>query len=63
MKRKLILDKEKIYHKAKLLLKIYRDVIWSVEDRLAELEEEYCEMGSNSLADALGGKIVVVGKI
>jgi hypothetical protein len=53
MKRKLTFDKEKIYHKAKLLLKIYRDVIWSVEDRVAELEEGYYEMGSNSLLDAL----------
>ncbi|MBC2579354.1 hypothetical protein [Clostridium sp. DJ247] len=53
MERKLSFDKEKAYHKAKLLLKIYRDVIWSVEGRVAELEEEYYEMGSNNLAEAL----------
>lgn len=53
MERKTILDKEKVYHKTKLILKIYRDVIWSVEDRVAELEEEYYEMGSNNLAEAL----------
>ena len=53
MERNLTFDKEKTYHKAKLLLKIYRDVIWSIEDRVAELEEKYNEMGSNSLAEAL----------
>lgn len=53
MERKQTFDKEKVYHKAKLLLKIYRDVIWSVEDRVAELEEKYYEMGSNNLAAAL----------
>lgn len=53
MERKSIFDKEKAYHKTKLLLKIYRDVIWSVEDRVSELEEEYYEMGSNNLAEAL----------
>lgn len=53
MKRKPSFDKEKTYHKAKLLLKIYRDVIWSVEGKVAELEEEYYEMGSKSLAEAL----------
>ena len=41
MERNLTFDKEKTYHKAKLLLKIYRDVIWSIEDRVAELEEKY----------------------
>jgi hypothetical protein len=53
MKRKLNFDKEKAYHKTKLLLKIYRDVVWSIEDRVAELEVEYYEMGSNSLVEAL----------
>lgn len=53
MERQLMLDKEKVYHKAKLLLRIYRDVVWSIENRVAELEEEYYEMGSNSLAEAL----------
>lgn len=53
MGKRLILDKEKTYHKTKLLLKVYRDVVWCVEDRVAELEAEYNEMGSASLADAL----------
>lgn len=44
---------EKVYHKAKLLLQIYRDVIWSIEDRVCEIEEEYFELGSNRLKDAL----------
>jgi hypothetical protein len=53
MKRNANFDNEKAYHKTKLLLKIYRDVVWSIEDRVAEIEEEYYEMGSNSLAEAL----------
>lgn len=53
MATKTHLDKEKIYHKTKLILKIYRDVIWSVEDRVENLEEECYEMGSNNLAEAL----------
>lgn len=53
MKRNQNFDNEKTYHKTKLLLKIYRDVVWSIEDRVAELEEEHYEMGSNSLVEAL----------
>ncbi|WFD10900.1 hypothetical protein [Tepidibacter hydrothermalis] len=53
MKRNINFDNEKAYHKTKLLLKIYRDVVWSIEDRVAEIEEEYYEMGSNSLVEAL----------
>ena len=47
------IDEEKVYYKAKLLLKIYRDVIWSIEDRIAEIEEEYYELSSNKLKEAL----------
>lgn len=53
METNLTFNADKVYHKAKLLLKIYRDVIWSIEDRVAELEEEYNELGSDSLAEAL----------
>lgn len=53
MKRNVKFYNEKAYHKTKLLLKIYRDVVWSIEDRVAEIEEEYYEMGSNSLVEAL----------
>ena len=53
MERRIIFDKEKTYHKTKLLLKVYRDVIWSIGDRVEELEAEYNEMGSDSLAEVL----------
>lgn len=53
MNKNLISNKEKVYHKTKLLLKIYRDVIWSIEDRIEDIEEEYYEMGYNNLAEAL----------
>lgn len=46
-------DEERVYHKAKLLLKIYRDVVWSIEDRVSEIEEEYYQFGVNSLKEAL----------
>lgn len=47
------IDEERVYHKAKLLLKIYRDVVWSIENRVAEIEEEYYELGINRLKEAL----------
>jgi hypothetical protein len=47
------LDEEKIYHKTKLLLKIYRDVVWSVQDRLYDIEEEFSEMGGCCLREEL----------
>jgi len=47
------IDEERVYHKTKLLLKIYRDVVWCVEDRVCEIEAEYYAMGGNRLAEAL----------
>lgn len=47
------IEEERVYHKAKLLLKIYRDVVWSIENRVAEIEDEYYELGYNRLKEAL----------
>lgn len=47
------LDEELVYHKAKLLLKIYRDVVWSIEDRVCEMEQEHYALGGKRLSEAL----------
>jgi len=47
------INKEHIYHKAKLLLEIYRDVVWSIEGRACDIEAEFYVMGGKRLADAL----------
>lgn len=47
------IDEEQVYHKTKLLLKIYRDVVWCIEDRVCEIEAEYYAMGGSRLAEAL----------
>ncbi|MBW7572459.1 hypothetical protein [Caproiciproducens faecalis] len=41
-------DKQK-YHNAKLLLKIYRDVVWRVEDALCELDNQAYQFGGRRI--------------
>lgn len=39
------------YHKTKLLLSIYRKVVWRMEDTLYELDEAKSEFGSSRISD------------
>lgn len=36
------LDNEAVFHKSKLILKIYRDVVWSLSERAEELQRYAC---------------------
>lgn len=40
-----------IYHNTRLLLKIYREVVWRVEDHLYEIEDMRDEFGSSSISN------------
>jgi len=45
-------DKQK-YHNAKLLLKIYRDVVWRVEDALCELDNQAYHFGGRRISELI----------
>ncbi len=47
---------EQVFHKAKLLLKLYRDVMWRTDENIAAIEFETAELGyrrTSELADFL----------
>ena len=50
---KLGLDGESVFHKAKLILQIYRDVVWALSDEIEELEYSAYELGGQSLEAGL----------
>ena len=43
----------KILHQAKLLLKLYRNVVWSVENHLQDLEVTAHDFGSRRIQDLI----------
>ena len=43
------LDSTAAFHKSKLILKIYRDVVWVLSERAQELQEYAWEMGDQDL--------------
>lgn len=47
------LDGESVFHKSKLILKIYRDVVWSLSERAEELQQYACEIGGQDLGVGL----------
>lgn len=47
------LDNEAVFHKSKLILKIYRDVVWSLSERAEELQRYACEIGGQDLGVGL----------
>ena len=47
------LDGESVFHKAKLILQIYRDVVWALSDEIEELEYSAYELGGQSLEAGL----------
>ena len=47
------IDPDRAFHKAKLLLKVYRDVVWSVEEHIDSINNWGYEMGSKDLKKGL----------
>lgn len=45
-------DSQLAYHRVKLILKIYRDVVWVLSERMEELREYAWELGAQD-ADSL----------
>lgn len=41
-------DSQLAYHRVKLILKIYRDVVWVLSERVEELHEYPCKPGCSS---------------
>ena len=41
------------YHKTKLLLKLYRDVVWRVEDMLYELDDRAYDLGGRRISELI----------
>lgn len=52
MYRQLNLDQSEVFHKTKLLLSVYRDVVWATIDNAGEMQEEFIYYG-DELNDAL----------
>lgn len=44
------LDSTVAFHKSKLILKIYRDVVWVLSERAQELQEYAWELGDQDLS-------------
>ncbi|MBT3273418.1 MAG: hypothetical protein HN368_09700 [Spirochaetales bacterium] len=44
---------EKVFHKAKLLLRLYRDVIWRVEETICDMDEEAFDFGGRRIAQLM----------
>ena len=49
-------DSQLAYHRVKLILKIYRDVVWVLSERMEELHEYAWELGAQD-ADKDGTEI------
>ncbi len=47
------LDSTVAFHKSKLILKIYRDVVWVLSERAQELQEYAWELGNQDLSTGL----------
>ena len=47
------LDSTVAFHKSKLILKIYRDVVWVLSERAQELQEYAWELGDQDLSTEL----------
>lgn len=47
------LDSTVVFHKSKLILKIYRDVVWVLSERAQELQEYAWELGDQDLSTGL----------
>lgn len=45
------MDSDTVYHKAKLLLTVYRDVTWAISERLEEIRDYAIETGNHSMDD------------
>lgn len=43
------LDSDAVFHRSKLILKIYRDVVWVLNERVEELQEYACELGKQDI--------------
>ena len=46
-------DRKTVVHKTKLLLKIYRPVVWSTSNRVFEVREDAVRYSSKKMVDAL----------
>lgn len=46
-------DSQLAYHRVKLILKIYRDVVWVLSERVEELHEYAWELGARTLIPGL----------
>ena len=46
-------DSQLAYHRVKLILKIYRDVVWVLSERMEELHEYAWELGLKTLIPGL----------
>lgn len=43
------LDSDAVFHRSKLILKIYRDVVWGLSERVEELQEYAWELGKQDI--------------
>lgn len=50
-------DSQLAYHRVKLILKIYRDVVWVLSERVEELHEYAWELGAQDADTGLKPKI------
>ena len=48
-------DSQLAYHRVKLILKIYRDVVWVLSERVEELHEYAWELGDQDADTGLNG--------
>ncbi len=49
-------DSQLAYHRVKLILKIYRDVVWVLSERVEELHEYAWELGAQDADTGLRGR-------
>jgi len=50
-------DSQLAYHRVKLILKIYRDVVWVLSERMEELHEYAWELGAQDVDKVPSGSI------
>ena len=43
------LDSDAVFHRSKLILKIYRDVVWVLSERVEELQEYAWDLGKQDI--------------
>ena len=47
------LDSDAVFHRSKLILKIYRDVVWVLSERVEELQEYAWDLGKQDIDTGL----------